>query len=82
MRKKCPVCNGLGKVPKSYPPDTAMAYCGLDGERWPHEICQNCNGEKTLSHRTLLFLGLSQIGTVLKLYHTSMVFVKSAVMVQ
>jgi len=46
MRKKCPVCNGLGKVPKSYPSDTAMSYCGPDGEGWPHEICQNCNGEK------------------------------------
>ena len=46
MLTKCPVCHGLGSVEKSYPVGTLMGYCGPNGERWPHETCQNCNGQK------------------------------------
>lgn len=44
MRKRCPTCNGLGRVPKVFPDGVVMGYCGPDGERWPHETCQNCWG--------------------------------------
>lgn len=44
MRTKCPVCRGLGRVPRSFPVETAIAYCGPNGERVPHERCQNCFG--------------------------------------
>ena len=44
MRVPCPMCKRLGRVPKAYPDGTVMAYCGPNGESWPHETCQTCMG--------------------------------------
>jgi len=43
-RCRCPTCKGLGTVNKAYPSGTIMSYSGPNGERWPQETCQNCNG--------------------------------------
>lgn len=44
LKFPCPTCHRLGKVPKAFPSGTVMGYCGPDGESWPHELCQTCNG--------------------------------------
>lgn len=40
----CPTCKRLGRVPKAFPPGTAMGYCGPNGERVPYESCRTCSG--------------------------------------
>jgi DnaJ-class molecular chaperone len=52
MRVPCPTCDRLGKVPKALPPNTAMSYCGPNGERVPYEMCQTCNGQGWMEKRS------------------------------
>lgn len=44
MRVPCPTCGRLGRVPKAYPDGAVIGYCGMNGERVPHETCQSCAG--------------------------------------
>ena len=44
MRIPCPTCGRLGRVPKAFPTGAVISYCGMNGERVPHETCQSCAG--------------------------------------